>query len=68
MENEILTDEPLVQNEGQDDKPYLTYKAPTVAVRFALGRSSGIHQKTSPTPKNLREAKSAALRYCKTVK
>lgn len=37
----------------------------TVSVRFALGKSGGIHVVPQKAPKNLPEARKGALRYAK---
>ena len=54
----IETDD--VQNEIEKEK------RTTVSVRFALGKSGGIHVVPQKPPKNLPEARKGALRYAKT--
>ncbi len=57
IEDETEFLDPIPQNRQQPRT--------TVSVRFALGKSSGIHVVPQKAPKNLPEARQGALRYAK---
>ena len=50
----------------EDEKSEKEFSPKTVPIRFALGKSMGIHAKPSVPPKTLTEARKAALRYARS--